>query len=503
MKGGDEALPNASLWILNEGCELAGIASSRSSAFFIPSLEMVERTEKEGNEGKTELKFRGALLLPCNLSFQMMTTVDDTLTIEKYDFEDNGFISESEIHGMILATIFSSTSDDAEISVSILFGDIESPSTTNAIVVKNKTIQKDEQNVDVTEMKSDVKEKAEWSLIGFIVCLIVLVMVVCGTVVLGVILWKKQKAAKKIKERIEIGMIENTEKMEMTTENEESKFLGRENCTEFEKGRLNSSVHLIDEEKLGKNEVEKIMIENDLEEEDFIMNSGKNLIEICTIKEAFITEEDEVKEVDKMEQNFELNDIKEINTEKKTRKKVKKSKRKKGAKGSKLNNLESESKDEAKTEGGIGLRENAEVLLVSFDQLDENEANIERLQECSRLLTSSSLSSNSSSSNEHFSKSVKSEEVHDNLRLDESNRLNESTNDDNSFTKSCEKNDSAENEADEEIIGKVLHCDETVYEKEEQTKKKRKKKKKKGKEIIVNETKNDEREFDEVIQCVF
>eukprot|EP00770_Monocercomonoides_exilis_P007277 MONOS_7240.1-p1 / transcript=MONOS_7240.1 / gene=MONOS_7240 / organism=Monocercomonoides_exilis_PA203 / gene_product=unspecified product / transcript_product=unspecified product / location=Mono_scaffold00242:77323-83471(+) / protein_length=1989 / sequence_SO=supercontig / SO=protein_coding / is_pseudo=false len=39
LKGGDGVLPNTSMWILNEGCTVGGMAEERESVFFIPRLD--------------------------------------------------------------------------------------------------------------------------------------------------------------------------------------------------------------------------------------------------------------------------------------------------------------------------------------------------------------------------------------------------------------------------------------------------------------------------------
>eukprot|EP00770_Monocercomonoides_exilis_P013503 MONOS_13451.1-p1 / transcript=MONOS_13451.1 / gene=MONOS_13451 / organism=Monocercomonoides_exilis_PA203 / gene_product=unspecified product / transcript_product=unspecified product / location=Mono_scaffold00830:22197-27742(+) / protein_length=1827 / sequence_SO=supercontig / SO=protein_coding / is_pseudo=false len=64
LKGGDGVKDNTSLWILDEGCTLEGIAGERESPFFIPRVESVS-SEKSGEV--VDVVFRGSVLLPCNL----------------------------------------------------------------------------------------------------------------------------------------------------------------------------------------------------------------------------------------------------------------------------------------------------------------------------------------------------------------------------------------------------------------------------------------------------
>eukprot|EP00770_Monocercomonoides_exilis_P000541 MONOS_538.1-p1 / transcript=MONOS_538.1 / gene=MONOS_538 / organism=Monocercomonoides_exilis_PA203 / gene_product=unspecified product / transcript_product=unspecified product / location=Mono_scaffold00008:220647-227882(+) / protein_length=2412 / sequence_SO=supercontig / SO=protein_coding / is_pseudo=false len=200
LKGGDGVLPNTSLWMLNEGCIFEGIISERDSSFFIPVLESVE--EKEETD-RMKLTFIGLLFIPCNLSFSVVKRKGEEKEIEKHDFDSNGFLSEKEAEGSVAKDLISSCGNEIEVSVSILFGNAELPSSTNSFVLKNKT---------ETEPKGDVimskgEEKIEWSLIAFIGCIIVLLIFVALFVVVVVQLRKKQNGGGR---RVEDGDIEES-----------------------------------------------------------------------------------------------------------------------------------------------------------------------------------------------------------------------------------------------------------------------------------------------------
>eukprot|EP00770_Monocercomonoides_exilis_P014833 MONOS_14779.1-p1 / transcript=MONOS_14779.1 / gene=MONOS_14779 / organism=Monocercomonoides_exilis_PA203 / gene_product=unspecified product / transcript_product=unspecified product / location=Mono_scaffold01072:12403-17936(+) / protein_length=1821 / sequence_SO=supercontig / SO=protein_coding / is_pseudo=false len=111
LKGGDGVLPSTSLWLLNDVCIFEGIISERDSSFFIPVLESVEAKEK-GEE--VEVVFKGRLLLPCNLSFMIVKQIGDEKQIEKYEFDESGYVSETEVEGRLKKEIIREAGDDAE-----------------------------------------------------------------------------------------------------------------------------------------------------------------------------------------------------------------------------------------------------------------------------------------------------------------------------------------------------------------------------------------------------
>ncbi|KAH7817430.1 uncharacterized protein MONOS_8846 [Monocercomonoides exilis] len=98
LKGGDGLLPNTSMWILNNGCNVSGIAEERSSPFFIPQLHSVKTNELKSD---LTLSFTGSLLLPCNLSFQITSKTGNVEYVQKHHFSDKGFLSESEVQGFV------------------------------------------------------------------------------------------------------------------------------------------------------------------------------------------------------------------------------------------------------------------------------------------------------------------------------------------------------------------------------------------------------------------
>ncbi|KAH7818910.1 uncharacterized protein MONOS_14296 [Monocercomonoides exilis] len=198
--GGDGWERNTSLWMLNDGCSFEGIISERDSSFFIPVLESVEAKE-EANRMK--LTFKGMLLVPCNLSFSVVKKKGEEKEIEKHDFDRNGFLSEREVEGSATKDLINNCGNDVEVSVHILFGNGESPSSTNSFILKNRS--KTEQKGD--EIISKGEDKIEWSLIAFIGCIVVIVILLFAIIIVVVIMRKKQNRGGR---RVEDGNVEES-----------------------------------------------------------------------------------------------------------------------------------------------------------------------------------------------------------------------------------------------------------------------------------------------------
>ncbi|KAH7822879.1 uncharacterized protein MONOS_11563 [Monocercomonoides exilis] len=187
LKGGDGVFPNTSLWILNNGCSFEGIVSERASSFFIPVLESVE-AKKETDRMK--LTFKGMLLVPCNLSFSVVKRKGEEKEIENHDFDGNGFLSEREVEGSVVKDLISSCEDEIEVSVSILFGNAENPSSTQSFILKNAS--ESQANGDEKLAESGKGSNPYWDLI-IAVIFVVLFLIVLIVAIAFIVRWKKQK----------------------------------------------------------------------------------------------------------------------------------------------------------------------------------------------------------------------------------------------------------------------------------------------------------------------
>ncbi|KAH7824999.1 uncharacterized protein MONOS_6794 [Monocercomonoides exilis] len=187
LKGGDGVKDNTSLWMLNEGCSFEGIASERDSSFFIPMLESVEAKEETN---RMKLTFKGLLLVPCNLSFSVVKRKGEEKEIEHYDFDSSGFLSEREVEGRVGKDLISSCGDEIEVSVCILFGNSNSPSSTNSFILKNASITPPKGDERIVE--SGKEGKWSWALI-VIVTLIVILLIVLIVSIIFIVRWRKAK----------------------------------------------------------------------------------------------------------------------------------------------------------------------------------------------------------------------------------------------------------------------------------------------------------------------
>ncbi|KAH7819084.1 uncharacterized protein MONOS_2048 [Monocercomonoides exilis] len=185
LKGGDGVKDNSSLWILDGGCSLEGIVGERASPFFIPKVESVS---SEKSEEKVNLVFRGSLLLPCNLSFETVAAEGDEEVVEKHLLDEREFISEEEVHGSVPVETIEGVASGAEVSVCILFGNSDLPSSTDPFILKNKSEHKS--NGDDKLVEGGKGSNSFWVIIA-IACSVVIVLLVI--IVALVVRWRKQK----------------------------------------------------------------------------------------------------------------------------------------------------------------------------------------------------------------------------------------------------------------------------------------------------------------------
>ncbi|KAH7817982.1 uncharacterized protein MONOS_8452 [Monocercomonoides exilis] len=211
LKGGDGWKDNTSFWMLNEGCSFEGIVSERDSSFFIPILESVEAKEEEN---RMKLIFKGMLLVPCNLSFSVVKKKGEEKEIEKHDFDSNGFLSEREAEGSVGKDLISNCGDEIEVSVHILFGKAESPSSTRSFILKNASEAKT--NGDERIVEGGKEGKSYWIII--VVVLIVILLVVLIVSIVATIRWRKAKKENKdLREIVNDNIRKDPKAFEMVT----------------------------------------------------------------------------------------------------------------------------------------------------------------------------------------------------------------------------------------------------------------------------------------------
>ncbi|KAH7831149.1 uncharacterized protein MONOS_9680 [Monocercomonoides exilis] len=253
LKGGDGWKDNTSLWTLNEGCSFEGIVSERDSSFFIPVLESVEAKEEAD---RMKLTFKGLLLVPCNLSFSVVKRKGEEKEIEKHDFDSNGFLSEREAEGSATKYLINSCGDETEVSVYILFGNAESPSSANSFILKNKSEPESKGDERISE--GGKEGKSSLALIVIAIFTVLFLVALIGFI-LFVVRWKKVKnEAEDLREIVNDNIRKDPKAFEMVTmemspeaqwRREEKKNEERNKKRVYEKslGHSESSEHLLAE----------------------------------------------------------------------------------------------------------------------------------------------------------------------------------------------------------------------------------------------------------------
>ncbi|KAH7826074.1 uncharacterized protein MONOS_11101 [Monocercomonoides exilis] len=165
---------------------ISRIVSERASSFFIPVLEGVE-TREEGEE--VEVVFKGKLLLPCKLSFMVVKQMGDEKQIEKFLFDESGYASETEVEGRLPNEMITEAGEEAEVRVSILFGNADAPSATESFILKNRSAPK--ANGDERISEGGKEGKSYWLLI--VIVLAILFLIVLIGFILFVVRWRKAK----------------------------------------------------------------------------------------------------------------------------------------------------------------------------------------------------------------------------------------------------------------------------------------------------------------------
>ncbi|KAH7816894.1 uncharacterized protein MONOS_9110 [Monocercomonoides exilis] len=210
VKGGDGMFPNTSLWILNDGCELSGITSERASALFIPVLHEVKSSPT--SSCATNLTLSGELLLPCNLTLKLCFTSGDEEFIELHEINKDGHLSENEIQTVAISLQLENVREETEVSLCLLFGNADSPSSTQSFILKNRSETKAKGDERIVER---VKEgKFSWMLI---VCIAV-VFILLIALIMFIVRWKKVKnEAEDLREIVNDNIRKDPKAFEMVT----------------------------------------------------------------------------------------------------------------------------------------------------------------------------------------------------------------------------------------------------------------------------------------------
>ncbi|KAH7826393.1 uncharacterized protein MONOS_14095 [Monocercomonoides exilis] len=212
LKGGDGLERNTSLWILNEGCELSGIVSERASPLFIPVVE--EARNETASEGRTIITLSGRLLLPCNVSLKLSFRNGREEVVESYGIGEKESVSENEIVAVVSSAQMGAVGAETEVSVSLLFGKIDSPSSTDSFILKNRSETQGKGDDRIVE--GGKEGKSFWPIIVVVMAIILLIVLVVSVVV--TIRWRKVKnEAEDLREIVNDNIRKDPKAFEMVT----------------------------------------------------------------------------------------------------------------------------------------------------------------------------------------------------------------------------------------------------------------------------------------------
>ncbi|KAH7826404.1 uncharacterized protein MONOS_4219fu4220 [Monocercomonoides exilis] len=187
LKGGDGLKDNSSLWILNEGCELGGMIEERASSFFIPVVE--EARNETGSEGRTIITLSGRLLLPCNVSLKLSFRNGREDVVESYGIGEKESVSENEIVAVVSSVQMGAVGAETEVSVSLLFGKGDSPSSTDLFILKNRSETEGKRDDIIVE--GGKEGKSFWPIIVVVMAIILLIVLIVS--IIFIVRWRKQK----------------------------------------------------------------------------------------------------------------------------------------------------------------------------------------------------------------------------------------------------------------------------------------------------------------------
>ncbi|KAH7832217.1 uncharacterized protein MONOS_11439 [Monocercomonoides exilis] len=159
LKGGDGLKDNTSLWMLNDGCSFEGIASERDSSFFIPVLEKAE--------------------------------------------------------GSVAKDLISSCGNEIEVSVHVLFGRSESPSSTHSFILKNRSEPESKRDERIAEGGNE--GKSSWALIVIVMLAVLFLIVLIVSIVVTLRWMNSKRRTKELEEIVNDTVKKDPKAFEMVT----------------------------------------------------------------------------------------------------------------------------------------------------------------------------------------------------------------------------------------------------------------------------------------------
>ncbi|KAH7832232.1 uncharacterized protein MONOS_16864 [Monocercomonoides exilis] len=137
-----------------------------------------------------EVVFKGKLLLAWKLSFMIVKQIGEEKQIEKYGFGESGCVSETAAEWRMPKERMSEAEDEAEVRVSIMFGDSNKPLVTDTFILKNRSDPK--ANGYERIVNGGKEGKSSCTAIIAVIFVVLFLTVLVASVVLAV-RWRKEK----------------------------------------------------------------------------------------------------------------------------------------------------------------------------------------------------------------------------------------------------------------------------------------------------------------------
>ncbi|KAH7814843.1 uncharacterized protein MONOS_18394 [Monocercomonoides exilis] len=198
LKGGDGWKEDDSLWMVEEGCQMGGLASERKSAFFIPSERGGNRGDRGcGRHGEAEVQGTGAAAV-----------------LHGHMFEEGDFESEREVRRWAEMEKVGWGGEEAEVRVSILFGNMSAPSHTEAFILQNRSEPKG--NGDERTVEGGKDGKSFWPIIVIVMGIVLFVILIIA--VISIVRWRNVKnEAEDLREIVNDNIRKDPKAFEMVT----------------------------------------------------------------------------------------------------------------------------------------------------------------------------------------------------------------------------------------------------------------------------------------------
>ncbi|KAH7825359.1 uncharacterized protein MONOS_555 [Monocercomonoides exilis] len=179
--------------MLDSKYTIAGKPHKKQSPFFIPTLYSAQDVNDE-TKSEFAIRFQGELLLHCNLSFLLATTIGTEALLHRFELEAKGLVSEKEAFGKMQGSIFREAPAEADVT--------------------NKSEPKANGDDKVVEGGKEVK--SYWLLIVIIMAFILLIILVIAVVL--AVRWRKVKnEAKDLREIVNDTVKKDPKLIEMVT----------------------------------------------------------------------------------------------------------------------------------------------------------------------------------------------------------------------------------------------------------------------------------------------